>query len=156
MDLVQTPQGPLIATVSNYCLLDYKMHFFCRANLRIAAFNGVCIKRGLLLWLLPAEKVLLCTGSNKHIHSENNQCDNISTAITTVIAKAMLCKGKRDQALLEIALCKTCKKPTRLSQMMKQVHHPLSLCRCAHIAKLFSVLQRINDHSFPTLHGYFS
>lgn len=39
----------------------------------MAAFNGVCIKRGLLLWLLPAEKVLLCTGSNKHIHSENNQ-----------------------------------------------------------------------------------
>lgn len=66
----------------------------------------------------------------------------------------MLCKGKKDQALLEIALCKTCKKSTRLSQMMKQVH-PLSLCRCAHIAKLFSVFQRNTDHSFPTLHRYF-
>lgn len=70
-------------------------------------------------------------------------------------AKSMLCKGKIDQALLEIVLCKTCKKTTRLSQMMKQVH-PLSLCRCAHIAKLLSVFQRIIDHSFPTLHRYFS
>lgn len=72
-----------------------------------------------------------------------------------MIAKSMFCKGKRDQALLEIALCKTCKKPTRLSQMMKQVH-PLSLCRCAHIAKLFSVFQRIIDHSAHILFLNFS
>lgn len=39
----------------------------------MAAFNGVCIKNGLLLQLLPAKNVMHCTGSNKRMYSENNQ-----------------------------------------------------------------------------------
>lgn len=108
LDLVQTPQGPLIATVSNYCLLDYKMHFFCWANLRMAAFNRLCIKRGMLLQLLPEKKVLHCTGSNKHMLRENNQ-SMIALTHSNSDSKVSALRREKDQAL-EITLCKTCKK----------------------------------------------